>query len=150
MKDIERILFPVDLSEPSERLVPYVLNTARMLNAKIYVVYILQGLEHLADMHVPMTEIQDFQRLTQENVDRKLAEFCENHLSSAVGLSFTTRIGDPAHEILKYAEEVGADLIIMGTHGRSGMDKFIFGSVADKIVKTSAIPVMTVRPLKRD
>jgi nucleotide-binding universal stress UspA family protein len=55
-------------------------------------------------------------------------------------------LGDAAEEILNYAKTEGIDLIIMGTHGRKGIERIIFGSVAERVVKKSPIPVLTVNP----
>ena len=62
---------------------------------------------------------------------------------SAAGLVVT---GYPAEEILKVAADRKADMIVMGTHGRTGIDRIIFGSVAEKVVKTAACPVLTIKP----
>ena len=56
--------------------------------------------------------------------------------------------GDAAEKIIEYIEDQNIDLVIMGTHGRKGMDKIIFGSVAERVVKTSPVPVMVVNPYK--
>ena len=54
--------------------------------------------------------------------------------------------GYAAEEIVSVAEEVGADLIVLGTHGRKGIDKILFGSVAEKVIKTATVPVLSMRP----
>ena len=54
--------------------------------------------------------------------------------------------GYAAEEIVNVAEDVHADLIVLGTHGRLGLDKFLFGSVAEKVIKTSPVPVLSMRP----
>jgi nucleotide-binding universal stress UspA family protein len=56
--------------------------------------------------------------------------------------------GDASEQILSYVEDQKIDLIIMGTHGRKGMDKIIFGSVAERVVKSSPVPVLVVNPFK--
>jgi nucleotide-binding universal stress UspA family protein len=56
--------------------------------------------------------------------------------------------GDPSEEILNYIGTHGIDLVVMGTHGRKGLDKVIFGSVAERVVKSSPVPVMVVNPFK--
>ena len=62
----------------------------------------------------------------------------------------TAVAGDASEEIVNYIEERHIDLVIMGTHGRKGMDKIVFGSVAERVVKTSPVPVMVVNPFKVD
>jgi nucleotide-binding universal stress UspA family protein len=55
-------------------------------------------------------------------------------------------LGDAAEEILKYVRSEGIDLIIMGTHGRKGLEKIVFGSVAERVVQKSPVPVLTINP----
>ena len=74
-----------------------------------------------------------------------MEDFVAEHFQ---GVKATGKVvnGYAAEEILNLTATVGADLIIMGTHGRKGIDRILFGSVAEKIVKSSPVPVMTVRP----
>ena len=58
--------------------------------------------------------------------------------------------GDVTEEILQYAQEQGGNLIVMGTHGYKGLERVMFGSVADKVVKTACCPVMTINPYRED
>jgi len=73
--------------------------------------------------------------------------FIEKHFAGieATGLIYE---GRPAEKIVEIAREQGADLIVMGTHGRAGLDRLFFGSVANEVVRTASCPVMTIRPEK--
>lgn len=146
MMEIKRVLFPVDLSDPSEKIVTVVKNVVGTLQAELHVLYVLHDLDHLAELHIPYSSVQEFQRTVRVGGERKLNEFCERHFSDLTELVIASRIGNPSEEITKYAEEVKADLIIMGTHGRTGVGRIFFGNVADKVVKLSPIPVMTIKP----
>jgi nucleotide-binding universal stress UspA family protein len=75
----------------------------------------------------------------------KMDAFVKKHFAGVKATGLVKR-GDPADEILIRAKEGGADLIIMGTHGRKGFDLLLFGSVAEKVVRLSSVPVLTVRP----
>ena len=74
-----------------------------------------------------------------------MSAFTDEHFP---GLAVTglVRAGYPAEEILAAAEEEHADMIVMGTHGRTGFDRMLFGSVAEKVVMAAACPVLTVKP----
>jgi len=146
MAEIKRILFPVDLSEPSEKIVSYVIRAVQAYKAELHVLYVMRDLDHLSSFYVPYPNITEFQRMVQEGAMRKMKDFCEQHLSDVAPLIVNTRTGDAPREILEYVKEKSIDMIIMGTHGRKGVDKLFFGSVADKIVKQSEVPVMTVNP----
>ena len=72
--------------------------------------------------------------------------FSARNSSRASGLSSKIVTGYPAEEIIKLAESENVDLIVMGTHGRSGIDRILFGSVAEKVVKNASKPVLTIHP----
>jgi len=146
MQNIKRVLFPVDLTEPSEMVVPYVMKVVQTFEAELHVLFVLSDLDHLAGFQVPYVDIVQLHRVAQEGADQKLKEFCTKHFSGLGSLTVTTRVGDASRQIIKYIQENSIDLVIMATHGRTGVSKLFFGSVADRVVRESPIPVMTVRP----
>ena len=86
-------------------------------------------------------------------IDRITSEMCEFLLSKAmpfdrVGIAYeaAVRFGDAAEEILRYAKEEKVDLIMMATHGHTGLGRLVFGSVASRVVRSGVCPVMVVRP----
>lgn len=105
----------------------------------LYPVYVYR--EYLVDHNVEMeritTELQGY--LEQISTQMKQAGF----LATPV-----IRFGQPADEIITYAAKSGCDLIVMSTHGRSGIGRWVYGSVADKVLRSSAIPVLLVRALE--
>lgn len=74
--------------------------------------------------------------------------FCDTHLRGFPDYETKVVVGNPAEEILKYADEQGIDLITMGTHGRKGLKRTLMGSVAEHVIKHAAVPVMTANPLR--
>ncbi|MCK5572484.1 MAG: universal stress protein, partial [Bacteroidetes bacterium] len=74
------------------------------------------------------------------------AEFVQQHLNPDLKLTRVIRSGPPAEQIKRFAEEVGIDLIVMATHGRTGFHHIVMGSVAEKVVRLSGVPVLTVKP----
>jgi nucleotide-binding universal stress UspA family protein len=146
MQSIKRVLFPVDLTEPSEKVVPYVVKMVKVFEAELHVLFVLSDLDHLAGFNVPYLDIIQLNRIAQEGAERKLKEFCAKHFSGITSCAAVTRVGDVPRKIIQYARENSVDLIIMATHGRMGVSKLFFGSVADKVVRESPVPVMTVRP----
>jgi nucleotide-binding universal stress UspA family protein len=75
----------------------------------------------------------------------KLQEVAQQRLSGSVRHETLTRVGDTATSILAVAEEVGAELIVMATHGRTGLSHFFLGSVAEQVVREASCPVLTIR-----
>ena len=80
-----------------------------------------------------------------------MEQFAEEHRSEFTRLGVTdvrhtVLMGDVAEQIVDYASEIRADLVIMGTHGYKGLEKIMFGSVADKVVRSALCPVTTINP----
>jgi universal stress protein A len=85
----------------------------------------------------------------EQNAKKALAEMVQQQLSG-VNYKISTKIGEIARSVLEVAHEVRADLIVMATHGRSGLPHFFLGSVAEKVVREAQCPVLTVRPAARE
>ncbi|MBU2548320.1 MAG: universal stress protein [Proteobacteria bacterium] len=147
MVEFRKILFPVDLSEVSPRLVPYVKRMAGLLEAEVHVVFVARRMSHYASLYVPDPSIMDFESEIFKGAEKSLAEFMDKHLAEVRSRSLVLS-GEPAEAILKYVEEESIDLIVMGTHGRKGLERIIFGSVAEHVVKKSPVPVMTINPFR--
>ncbi len=139
------ILFPVDFSEVSGKIVPVVREMAVRFDASVHVLFVARVFEHLGSIYVPHPSIKTIQAELAEGGQRKLSEFVKEHFQ-AIPVEARVVSGDPAEEILKYAKTHGIDLIIMGTHGRKGFERIVFGSVAERVVKGAAVPVLTVNP----
>ena len=99
---------------------------------------------------MPHPSINKFEQEIIEGAEKKLYEFIDKHFKEFPGTKTVVVAGDASEEIINYVESQGIDLIIMGTHGRKGMDKVIFGSVAERVVKTAPVPVLVVNPYKVD
>ena len=80
--------------------------------------------------------------------ERQMEAFCDKHLSGFPNYETRVVTGSPGDEILKFIEKQGIELVIMGTHGRKGLDRTLMGSVADDIIKNAAVPVMTINPFR--
>ena len=145
MEFAKKILFPVDLSEVSPKIAPYVKEVASKFGAEVHLVFVARILQHFTSIYVPHLSVGKFEAEIVEGAERKLQELVQEIFPEG---SCRTQVvlGDAAEEILNYAEAEGVDLIIMGTHGRKGIERIIFGSVAERVVKKSPIPVLTVNP----
>ncbi|HTR50780.1 MAG TPA: universal stress protein [Kofleriaceae bacterium] len=142
-----RILVPVDFSPNSEHALDYAVNLASRLDATVHVLNVI-GIPTLGvpELGVAVTSgvIDSIVRENQDAVD-KLVAARKTKAKLADGI---LRTGDPRDTILQVAAEIGADLIVMGTHGRRGLTRALVGSVAEAIVRTSPVPVLTLRQPK--
>ncbi len=123
--------------------VPLLNELEEKCQAEVLVLFVARAFEHYAPMGVPY--IDEFEKGIRTQGEKRLREFTETYCYNKNYHSEVVE-GHPAEKIIEYAKEKNVDLIIMGTHGRRGLDRIIFGSVADYVVKYSPIPVLTVNP----
>jgi nucleotide-binding universal stress UspA family protein len=146
MATIKKILCAVDFSDMSKKVADYTRTLSSKLGAEMVVVFVAPSLEQydIGFSNFPR-EIETFVEEIQSQAEENMTTFIQENFESGSAKGIV-RIGDPAAEIIKLAKEESVDLIVMGTHGRKGIDKILFGSVAEKVVKQSKIPILTVRP----
>ena len=145
MKSFSTILFATDFSENSELAFDYALTLARQFSARIALVHVINEPVDLRGFYVPHISFDNLEKEIEEGAAKMMATFCRTKLGDFT--DFETRIctGVPYEEILKQASEFNASLIVLGTHGRSGLDHLLFGSTAERVVRQSTCPVLTVR-----
>ena len=150
MKNFSNILFPVDLSESSSKIVPYVRRMAEKFNSKIHLLFVARVFDYFTGIYVPASSITAVHKEIMDGAEKRLDEFVEQYFNDYPGLAASVIAGDAADMIIHYATSNEIGLIIMGTHGRKGLDKVIFGSVAERVVKAAPVPVMVVNPHRID
>jgi nucleotide-binding universal stress UspA family protein len=142
---IETIVCGVDFSEYSDHAVDYAVHFARTFGAELKLVHVVElpflpsySLAGVPDLSMPVDEIEVGARdRMQELLDEQLEQY--DRVEGEV------RTGTPFVEIIEFAREVEADLIVCGTHGRTGLSHMIIGSVAEKIVRKAPCPVLSVK-----
>jgi nucleotide-binding universal stress UspA family protein len=147
MGSFKKILFPVDLSEASPKVVPYVRAMAEKFEAEVHLLFVARILQHFTSIYVPHPSVSKFEQELIGGAEKKLQEFTEEYFEN-VPCQGRVILGDAAQEVLNYVQSESIDLIIMGTHGRKGLEHIIFGSVAERVVKNSPVPVLTVNPYR--
>lgn len=146
MKQVKKILFPIDFASHFESLVPWVSTMAQKFDATVYVMFVTQDLSNFSTFFVPHGNIQSFQEEAVNAAKKKMAGAVQEFFKSFAKLETQVDVGSPAAKIVEFAKKEKIDMIIMGAHGRKGLDKAIFGSVADKVVASAPCPVLTVHP----
>ncbi|WP_298068059.1 universal stress protein [uncultured Mailhella sp.] len=145
MPKMQKILCALDLSEHSKTVAGYAVTLAKSLGASIIAVYAAPTLTQYTGFHVPPNTIDSFVGEIVSGAEKAMSQFVAENFE---GVETTGKVvvGYAAEEILNIARQEGADMIIMGTHGRKGIDRILFGSVAEKVVMNSPLPVLTIRP----
>ena len=141
---IDSIVIATDGSESVTRAVDFALDLARRFDADVYALYVLEESNFESAPDEIRMDIRD--ALTEQG-KAALADVQEKTNES---ITTVTRTGRPATEITRYAREVDADLVATGTRGRHGENRFLIGSVAERVVRTCPVPVLTVRQLQED
>jgi nucleotide-binding universal stress UspA family protein len=146
MKQIKKILFPIDFTSHFESLLPWVSTFARKFDATVYVLFVTQDMANFSTFYVPHANIEDFQQQAIDSARKKMAAEVQESFKDFPKLETRVESGSAAAKILELAQKEKIDLIIMGAHGRKGLDRAIFGSVADKVVQSAPCPVLTIHP----
>jgi len=139
----ERILVPTDGSDATREAVQQAVDLAAEHGATIHALYVVNSASFAG---LPMDS-------SWENVSAMLSEEGTTALDDVTAIAEGQGVdverelsdGNPAREIVRYAEDENCDLVVMGTHGRGGIDRLLLGSVAEKVVRSSSVPVLTVR-----
>jgi nucleotide-binding universal stress UspA family protein len=135
----ERILVPTDGSTGTAHVAMQALDLAEQYGSTVYVLHVVdETASSLLEATGSESELEEQGERAVERIER---------MAQVHGVDTVTEIqtGDPASGIIDYAEEIDADLIVAGTHGRSGVQRRLIGSVAERLVRHAACPVMTVR-----
>ena len=150
MREFNKILFPVDLSETSPKLVTYVTQMANRFESEIHLLFVARVFDYFTNLYVSDTSINEFHTEIVEGAERRLQEFRTENFSDFKAVQTRVEVGDISEEIINYSKSKETDLIIMGTHGRKGLDRIMFGSVAERVIKTSPVPVLVINPFTID
>lgn len=132
------ILVPTDGSAGAQLAADHAIAIAKAFDGKVHAMSVDEGAG---------SEHRDHLRTDSEEVATKATErVAEKAEASGVPVTTSVQSGTPEQAIVSYAEESDTDLVVMGTHGRTGLENVIFGSVAEETVRKSSIPVLTVHP----
>ena len=141
----QRVLVPLDGSPVAEAILPFIEQIAGPLDMEIMLLRVVPVSSFL-DVVAMAKEVQAGEPILKElEAQGYLEPLVETLKAKGVGVGARVRIGDPATEIVAAAQEIGADLIAMTTHGRSGLGRLLFGSVAEAVLRGSPIPVFLMR-----
>jgi nucleotide-binding universal stress UspA family protein len=146
MISIRRILVPVDMSGTSEHALVYAAEFAEKMGAQLSILYVVsEPAAVLPDMMMPVpVATADLDDLTAAG-KQSLAELIASKNLGRLNPTAEVRIGEAGAEIVAAAKELSADLLVVGTHGRTGLKHLLLGSVAEHVVRHAPCPVLTVR-----
>lgn len=149
MKLIKNILVPIDFSDYSKNALRYAVQFAKNFQAKMYLIYVVEPMIYPADFSMGQVAIPSTDADLQNRAEEELKNLANSFVDSSLEIETLIKTGKPFVEINETAKEIDADLIIMATHGHTGVEHLLFGSTAEKVVRKAPCPVLTLRePIK--
>lgn len=145
MKAFETILFATDFSESSDHAFGYAYSMAEKFAARLVILHVINEPVDLRGFYVPHISFDKLEEEIEQGAQKLMEQFERKFLKDFKNFESIVSPGIPYDEIIKRAEAENADLIVVGTHGRTGLDHVLFGSTAEKVVRKSPVPVMTIR-----
>jgi nucleotide-binding universal stress UspA family protein len=141
----KKILCPVDFSEFTQDVINYAVDLAKKYGAELHVMHVVPNMTYFTPYESFLTpeNLVVIEKNIQDEVEKKFTRLLKH---DDVPTKTATRTGTPFVEIIDYAKTESIDLIVMGTHGHSGLEHILIGNVAEKVVRKSPCPVMTIRP----
>jgi nucleotide-binding universal stress UspA family protein len=144
MRQLKKFLCPTDFSETALEALRYAVDLARSQGAEIELLHVHHVPLHGSDVKAPKT-VEDLPEALRKDLGGRIALWQEQVDLAGVTLRTSLAVGTPHEAIVAAAKRTGADLIVMGTEGHSGLARMLIGSVTDRVLRTSDRPVLTVR-----
>ncbi|HXG38483.1 MAG TPA: universal stress protein [Bacteroidota bacterium] len=146
---LQSILVPIDFSDHSKNALQYAIPFAQQFRASIHLLYVVEPTIYPADFSFGQVGFPNVEEELRKRGNEELDALLKNVIAGKVKATRTIRTGRPFYEINQFAKEKGVDLIIIATHGHTGMEHILFGSTAEKVVRGAPCPVLVVRSGER-
>ena len=147
--NIKKVLVPIDFSDYSKSALKYAVNFAKTFNADIILIYVVEPVIYPPDFSMGQIAMPSINTEWDDRAKDELQKLAKNEIAEIAGVKTIIKTGKPFVEIIETAKEENVDLIIIATHGHSGVEHILFGSTAEKVVRKAPCPVLTLRePLK--
>jgi len=147
--EIKKILVPIDFSDYSKNSLKYAVNFADQFNSEITLIYVVEPVIYPPDFSMGQIAIPSVNAEWDLKAKEELEKLAKQEIPESFKVSVKIKTGKPFLEIIDTAAEENVDLIIIATHGHSGVEHILFGSTAEKVVRKAPCPVLTLRePIK--
>jgi nucleotide-binding universal stress UspA family protein len=146
---VHRILVPIDFSEHSKKALKYAISFAGKFNSELILVYVVEPTIYPADFSFGQVAVPSIENELRERGKAELDNLANALIAESSPVKKIVRTGKPYLEIIKTAVEEGVNIIIIATHGHSGVEHLLFGGTTEKVVRKAPCPVLIVRPVER-
>lgn len=144
---LKEILAPIDFSEGSEKALRYACKLGEQFGSVVTLLHVIQPLVYPAELGYPPTVVDSLDESARTRIEERLAAAAAG---APIEVRTLVRTGQPYHEIAATAKELDIDLIVIATHGWTGLKHVLMGSTAERVVRHAPCPVLTVRERQRD
>ncbi|ACL01833.1 UspA domain protein [Desulfatibacillum aliphaticivorans] len=144
--NIKNILFPTDFSSTSVSALPWVYSLTEKYGAQVHFFHVVEKLGQSGFGYVPAPTLSSWKDQIFESAEKTFERFCHEQMDQCPNFIKAMKIGNPVEEIIAYANDNDIDLIVIPSRARKGMDRLLMGSVAEKLVRSSSVPVLVVNP----
>lgn len=142
---IKKILIPTDFSSSSMHALKYAIELNKTFGARLYILHILQDITDFSEFNLSPTILPQLYAEFEQNATSKLEDIVNTIIPRDMTCDTYIIHGVPFFEIIQFSKDECIDLIVIGSHGRTGIRHVLFGSTAEKVIKKSACPVLTIK-----
>jgi universal stress protein A len=147
--NIKKVLVPIDFSDYSKNSLRYSINFVKCFNAELILVYVVEPIIYPPDFSMGQIAVPAMDVELDKRAAEELAKLARTEIPHQMKVKTIIKTGKPFVEIIETAAEENVDLIIIASHGHSGVEHILFGSTADKVVRKAPCPVLSLRdPIK--
>jgi len=147
--DIKKVLVPIDFSDYSKSALKYAADFAQKFNAEMILIYVVEPVIYPPDFSLGQIAIPSINTEWDIKAKEELDKLADTEISNAITVKTIIKTGKPFIEVIETASEEDVDIIIIASHGHSGMEHILFGSTAEKVVRKAPCPVLTLREPKK-
>ncbi|MCF7822640.1 MAG: universal stress protein [Candidatus Marinimicrobia bacterium] len=140
-----RILVPTDFSESAKFALPFAIDLAQKYHSKLFIIHVVEPIVVPVDFAWGTYSYPDIEKQLGGFVEESMAKILKDHIPPGIEAEATQLNGKSWREIITFAKEQEMDLIVMATHGLSGLSHALYGSTTEKVVRKAPCPVLTVR-----
>ncbi len=147
--DIKKILVPIDFSDYSKSSLKYAINFVKQFHAELFLIYVVEPVIYPPDFSMGQIAIPSVDLDMDKRAAEELNKLAQKEIPEEIKVHNIVKTGKPFLEIIDTAAEEDIDLIIIASHGHTGVEHLLFGSTAEKVVRKAPCPVLTLRdPVK--
>ena len=147
--EIKRVLVPIDFSDYSKNSLKYAVKLVKSFNAELFLVYVVEPVIYPPDFSMGQIAIPSIDSEVDKRANDELNSLAKTEIPAEIKCKCIIKTGKPFLEIIETAKEENIDLIIIASHGHTGVEHILFGSTAEKVVRKAPCPVLTLRdPVK--